>query len=110
MTIYEIISVTFTFFTFIVLIKVFFDKKKGSNDNLCVEIEKTNCNHIELKERVIIIETQFKNHVKDLKELKQLATDNHKEVIKRVESIYSHVNDNTNKVNELINLLKEGKK
>lgn len=106
MTIYEIISITFTIFTFAVLIKVFFDRKKGSNDNLCLEIDKTNANHNHLKERVIIIETQFKNHVKDLKELKQLATDNHKEVSTRLDHIYTHINNNTNKVDELNNDIK----
>ena len=105
MTIKELIEIALLITTTIIIVKSFFDNKRGSNVDLCNEIEKTNCNHSELEKRVIVIETQFKNHVKELKELKMLTTENHKEVISKVESIYNHVNTNTNKVNELLALI-----
>ena len=106
MTFKEWIEIGLLITTSFIVVKSFFDKKRGSNDSLCIEIEKTNCNHNTLKERVIVIETQFKNHVKELKELKQLATDNHKELSNRLDHIYGHINSNNDLIKEALKRIK----
>lgn len=90
-----------------ITIKNYLETKRGSNVNLCSEIDKTNESHNKLKDRVLKIEIQFKNHVKELQELKQLVTDNHKDLSIRLDHIHERINSNNDLIKEVLKRIKE---